>query len=96
MHGIKGEVANKHCIIIDDIVDTAGTLCGATELLMTAGASSVMACVTHAVLSGNAIQLIENSALQKVYVTDSILHSMLSNKFKTLAVSGIFAKNLEN
>jgi ribose-phosphate pyrophosphokinase len=63
---------------------------------MTAGASSVMACVTHAVLSGNAIQLIENSALQKVYVTDSISNNMLPSKFEILTVSSTFAKNLEN
>jgi ribose-phosphate pyrophosphokinase len=71
MH-IIGEPANRNCIIIDDIVDTAGTLCSAAKELKNSGANKVMAYVTHPVLSGPAIDNIENSALDEIVVTDTI------------------------
>ncbi|MDH3335712.1 MAG: ribose-phosphate diphosphokinase, partial [Rhodospirillaceae bacterium] len=70
---IIGDVDGRNCILIDDIVDSAGTLCNAAEALMNAGAKSVMAYVSHGVLSGGAVQRIENSAMSKLFVTDSIL-----------------------
>lgn len=70
---IIGEVENRNCILIDDIVDSAGTLCNAAEALMNAGAKSVMGYVSHGVLSGGAVQKIEKSAMSKLFVTDSIL-----------------------
>ncbi len=71
MH-IIGEPSNRHCIIIDDIVDTAGTLCSAAHELKNSGANSVRAYVTHPVLSGPAIQNITHSALDEVVITDTI------------------------
>jgi len=67
-----GEVKGKDCIIIDDIIDTAGTLCGAARALADKGAKSVVACASHGVLSGPAIQRITESPLTEVVVTDSI------------------------
>jgi ribose-phosphate pyrophosphokinase len=71
MH-IIGDVRGKHAVIVDDLIDTAGTLTSAARALMDAGASSTRACATHAVLSGEAVQRIENSPLQRVVVTDTI------------------------
>jgi ribose-phosphate pyrophosphokinase len=69
---VIGDVAERTCIIIDDIVDTAGTLCQAAVALKNNGASQVVAYITHAVLSGPAIERIEDSALDAIYVTDTI------------------------
>lgn len=71
MH-IIGEPRGKHCIIIDDIVDTAGTMCTAAVELKKSGALSVRAYITHPVLSGLAVENIENSSLDEVVVTDTI------------------------
>lgn len=71
MH-IIGEPAGRNCIIIDDIVDTAGTLCSAAYQLKQNGASSVRAYITHPVLSGPAVDNISNSSLDEVVVTDTI------------------------
>ena len=69
---IIGDVKDRHCILYDDIVDSAGTLCNAAEALKKAGAISVAAYVTHGVLSGKAIERVTNSALTSLVVTDSI------------------------
>ncbi|MBM6615397.1 ribose-phosphate diphosphokinase [Desemzia sp. RIT804] len=69
---IIGNVEGKKCILIDDMIDTAGTITLAAQALEDAGATEVYACCTHPVLSGPAIERIENSALKKVIVTDSI------------------------
>ena len=69
---VIGEVDGKHCILIDDIVDTAGTLCKAADALVKNGALSVSAYATHGVLSGPAVSNIEASAISEVVVTDSI------------------------
>ncbi len=69
---IIGDVAGRDCILIDDIVDTAGTLCNAAEALMKEGASSVSAYVTHGVLSGPALERINQSSMSELITTDSI------------------------
>jgi ribose-phosphate pyrophosphokinase len=69
---IIGNVEDKHCILVDDIADTTGTLCQASVALMEAGARSVVGAVTHPVLSGQAIERIENSPLSLLLVTNSI------------------------
>jgi ribose-phosphate pyrophosphokinase len=69
---IIGEVAGRTCVIMDDMVDTANTLCEAARALKEQGAESVLAYCTHAVLSGKAVERIENSALDKLVVTDTI------------------------
>jgi len=72
MHVI-GEVAGQECILIDDMVDSAGTICNAAAALMEHGAASVRALATHGVLSGSAVDRIEKSPLTEMVVTDSIL-----------------------
>ena len=69
---VIGDVSGKTCIIVDDIVDTAGTLCTAAAALKEEGAEKVVAYITHAVFSGNAIEKISNSALDEIVVTDTI------------------------
>lgn len=69
---IIGDVEGKDCIIVDDIVDTAGTLCNASDVLMSKGAKSVVAYITHGVLSGSALEKIEKSSLKKLVITNSI------------------------
>ncbi len=69
---IIGDITKRHCIIIDDIVDSAGTLCNAAEALIKEGASSVSAYITHGVLSGQAVERVKKSSLQSLVITDSI------------------------
>ena len=69
---IIGEVKGRTCVITDDIVDTAGTLCNAAGALKERGAKAVVAYITHPVLSGAAIERITNSALDELVVTDTI------------------------
>jgi ribose-phosphate pyrophosphokinase len=70
---IIGDVAGRRCVLIDDIVDTAGTLCNAAVALIDAGASSVYAYVTHGVLSGDAVQRVAVSPIEMLVITDSIV-----------------------
>ena len=69
---IIGDVAGKECIVPDDIIDTAGTLCNAAKALKDSGASKVSAYITHPVLSGPAIERISNSEIDELVVTNSI------------------------
>ena len=69
---IIGEVRGRHCILIDDIIDSGGTLCNAAQALMDAGAASVAAYITHGVLSGGAVARVDASALKELVITDSI------------------------
>lgn len=69
---IIGDVSGRDCVLMDDIVDSAGTLCNAAAALMENGANSVSAYVTHSVLSGKAVERVENSVLKSLVVTDSI------------------------
>jgi ribose-phosphate pyrophosphokinase len=70
---IIGDVEGRHCILYDDIVDSAGTLCNAAEALKKQGAASVAAYVTHGVLSGKAVERVTKSALTSLVITDSIM-----------------------
>ena len=69
---IIGDVQNRHCIMIDDIIDSGGTLCNAAQSLLDAGAASVTAYITHGVLSGGAVARVDGSALKELVITDSI------------------------
>lgn len=69
---IIGDIEGKHCFLFDDIIDTAGTICGGAEALMERGARSVSACASHAVLSGPAVQRLAESKFERVIVSDSI------------------------
>ncbi len=69
---IIGDVSGRHCILIDDIIDSGGTLCNAAQALLDAGAKSVTAYITHGVLSGAAVSRVDGSALNELVITDSI------------------------
>ncbi len=69
---VIGEVKDQICVIVDDIVDTAGTLCKAAEVLCEAGAREVHAYITHGVLSGPAVERVSGSMLKSLVITDSI------------------------
>ncbi|NNM94679.1 MAG: ribose-phosphate pyrophosphokinase [Bacteroidia bacterium] len=86
-----GDVEGKDIIILDDIVDTAGTLSKAANMMVDMGANSVRACCTHAVLSGKAYESIEKSGLKELVVTDSIPLKEKSSKIKVLSVAPLFA-----
>ncbi|MBO7574275.1 MAG: ribose-phosphate pyrophosphokinase [Bacteroidales bacterium] len=88
-----GEIEGKDVIIVDDMIDTAGTLCKAAEVLMQRGASSVRACATHGLLSGKAVELIHDSALQEVFITDTVPHPELANdpKIRIVSMAEVFA-----
>lgn len=87
---VIGDVKDKNVIIIDDMVDTAGTLTKSAELFVQHGAKSVRAICTHAVLSGPAFERIENSVLEELIVTDTIPLKQECSKIKTISVAGIF------
>lgn len=87
-----GEVEGKDVVLVDDLVDTAGTICKAAELLKDRGARSVRAVCTHPVLSGKAYENIENSMLEELVVTDTIPLKQKTSKIKVLTVSDLFAK----
>jgi len=93
---VIGDVTGKDVILIDDLADTAGTLSKASEALMEKGAASVKALCTHPVLSGNAYENIDNSALTEVIVTDTIPLKKKSDKIKVLSCSKLFAKAIRN
>ncbi|GHN01716.1 ribose-phosphate pyrophosphokinase [Cytophagales bacterium WSM2-2] len=87
-----GEVEGKDVVLVDDLVDTASTICKAASLLKEKGAKSVRAVCTHPVLSGKAYENIENSLLEEIVVTDTIPLKGTSSKIKVLTVSDLFAK----
>jgi ribose-phosphate pyrophosphokinase len=82
-----GDVKGKHAILVDDIVDSGGTLCNAAKAIMDAGAASVRAYITHGVLSNEACQRVEKSVLDELVVTDSIPDRCPKNCKKTRQVS---------
>lgn len=94
MH-IIGDVEERRCILIDDIVDSAGTLCNAAHALMEAGAHSVCAYTTHGVLSGGAVARVGASPLQKLVITDSIAATeavRVSNNIEQLTIAPLMAE----
>jgi len=91
-----GEVKGADVILVDDLVDTAGTLCKAAEIIMKNGAKSVRALCTHPVLSGNAYENIENSLLDELLVCDTIPLKSKSTKIKVLSSAKLFSKAIRN
>jgi ribose-phosphate pyrophosphokinase len=89
---VIGDVEGMDVVLVDDLVDTAGTLCKAAALLLEKGASSVRAVCTHGVLSGKAYENIENSLLTELVVCDTIPLSFQSSKVKSLSVAPLFSK----
>ncbi|MBJ26199.1 MAG: phosphoribosylpyrophosphate synthetase [Rhodospirillaceae bacterium] len=95
---IIGDVSGRNCIMVDDIVDSAGTLCNAATALKKAGASSVHAYVTHAVLSGGATARVASSSLESLIVTDSIAMTeavRVTKNIHVLSISGLIAEAIQ-
>jgi ribose-phosphate pyrophosphokinase len=88
---IIGDVRGRNCIIVDDMIDTGNTTVRGAQALLDAGASSVHASCTHAVLSGSAVELISESPIQSTLITDTIRHSIAAPGFKTETVAPLIA-----
>lgn len=93
---VIGDVKGKNIVIVDDMIDTAGTICKAADILKAQGAVSVRAVATHAVLSGVAYERIEKSALDEVVFTDSIPLKQQCSKIKVISVAEMFAETIRN
>lgn len=94
MSEVIGNVKGKNCILVDDIIDTGGTICKAAALLLEKGAIGVTACVTHAVLSGDGLKLIEESPIETLYVTNSINQKNLPKNTHLIPIDTYFADAL--
>jgi ribose-phosphate pyrophosphokinase len=96
---VIGDVKGRTCLILDDIIDTAGTLVKTAEALLEVGAGKVYACASHAVLSGTAVERIANSRLEQVIVTNSIpLQEPATkvDKIKVLSIAGLLGRAIES
>ena len=93
---VIGDVKGKNVILIDDIIDTAGTITKAADMMISEGALSVRAFATHAVLSGPAYDRIENSKIDQIIVTDTIPLKKESPKIKVISVADMFAEVIDN
>jgi len=93
---IIGEVSNKNVIIIDDLVDTAGTLCKAADVLMEHGARSVKAYCTHGILGGRALENLNQSKMEKLFISNSVIEHISHHKIEVLSCAGILATALLN
>ncbi|MEM9716336.1 MAG: ribose-phosphate diphosphokinase, partial [Pseudomonadota bacterium] len=96
---VIGDVTGKTCLIVDDICDTAGTLCKAADVLLDAGATEVHSYISHGVLSGPAIERITNSSMEKLVITDSIAASEPAidcEKIRIVPTAPIFAQSIMN
>lgn len=91
---IIGDVRGKNVIIVDDMVDTAGTITTAANIMMEGGAKSVRACASHCVMSGPATERVEKSALEEIVFTDSIPYKHNCAKVKQLSVADLFAETI--
>jgi len=93
---VIGDVKGADIILVDDLVDTAGTLCRAADIIMDKGAKSVRALCTHPVLSGDAYKTIEASSIQEMIVCDTIPLAQNSPKIKVLSTAKLFARAIRN
>ncbi|SDX74426.1 ribose-phosphate pyrophosphokinase [Hymenobacter psychrophilus] len=93
---VIGDVTGMNVVLVDDIVDTAGTICKAAELLMERGAKSVRAVITHGVLSGPAHERIRNSMLEELVITDTIPLQQENPKIRVITLAPLFAQAIRN
>ncbi len=95
---IIGNVKNKTCIIVDDIIDSGGTIVNAVDALKKSGANEVFVFITHAVLSGDAVKKIKNSKIKKLIITDTIDNSQKiknNNKIEVLSISSLMSEAIK-
>ena len=94
---VVGDVEGKTCVLVDDMIDTAGTICGAAEVLMERGAASVVACATHPVLSGPACERLSKAPIEKVVVTNTLPIPAACNcdKIEIVSVAPIIASTMK-
>ena len=93
---VIGDVVGKNIILVDDMVDTGGTLCKAAEMLKEKGAVTVRAYCTHGILSGPAHEIIANSALEELVITDTIPQTQINPKIRVISVAEMFAQVMKN
>ena len=96
---VIGDVDGKIAVLVDDIIDTAGTICAGAEVLLREGAREVYACATHGVLSGPALERLNNSVFTKVVVTDTIPSGErldVCSKLQVVSVASLLAKSIHN
>ncbi|MFP4461384.1 MAG: ribose-phosphate diphosphokinase [Thermotogota bacterium] len=89
---VVGDVKGKNAILFDDIIDTGGSLVGAAEALKAKGAKDVIACATHGILSGDAVNRLENSLIKRVLITNTIPHNELPEMFTVLDLSRLLGE----
>ncbi|NQV94843.1 MAG: ribose-phosphate diphosphokinase, partial [Sphingomonadales bacterium] len=95
---IIGDVKGRFCVMIDDIVDSAGTLCNAADALIAAGTTDVAAYITHGVLSGKAVERVNSSSLRKLIITDTIQapqSALDSSKIRVLAIAPLLGEAIK-
>jgi ribose-phosphate pyrophosphokinase len=96
---VVGDVKGRNCLLVDDLIDTAGTLVKGAEALLEKGAAGVYACATHAVLSGSAVERIEASEIKEVVFTNSIplsAEAKKSSRIKSLSVAQLLAEAIRS
>jgi ribose-phosphate pyrophosphokinase len=96
---VIGDVRGRKCIIVDDICDTAGTLCKAAEVLMENGATEVHSYITHGVLSGPAVERVQNSVMKSLVITDSIAPTdevRAASNIRIVPTAPVFAQAILN
>lgn len=93
---VIGDVEGANVVLVDDLIDTGGTICKAAEILMEKGAKSVRAICTHPIMSGTAFEKINNSVLTEIAVSDTIPLQQESPKMKVLTVAELFSKAIRN
>ena len=95
---IIGDVKNKTCIIVDDIIDSGGTIVNAVDALKKNGANEVYVFITHAVLSGDAVKKIKNSKIKKLIITDTIENAQKiknNNKIEVLSIASLMSEAIK-
>ncbi|MFO7881745.1 MAG: ribose-phosphate pyrophosphokinase [Kosmotogaceae bacterium] len=92
MVNLIGEVKDKTVVIIDDIIDTGHSLIEAAKMLQTKGAKKIYVCVTHAILSGDAKEILSKSPIEKIFITDTVPHSDLPDKFEVVSMASLIGE----
>ena len=95
MNTIIGEVSGRNCLIIDDIIDTGGTICKAASLLQKNGAKSIQVVASHGVLSNNAMQKLIEAPIDSILITNSIPQNLNQSKFEVVDIVPVIARTIK-